>query len=233
MLIAEGSTPQDREGENWGLSFLIGKDTLFDTFGKPERFMSNVRRFTVDIAQIRHIVISHDDWDHVSGLWDILALNRQCTVYVPPHAAPEIKDRITHFGAVVSEHHSGKEIAPGIFISEELRAESDGRVIYEQAAYLRTEKGIVVVCGCAHPGVVTIVEQVRTMAGMVPYAVVGGFHLKNTGHEKIHTLVDTLKKNGIDTICPLHCTGADAVQVIGEVYKEKCFSLREGQCVEL
>jgi 7,8-dihydropterin-6-yl-methyl-4-(beta-D-ribofuranosyl)aminobenzene 5'-phosphate synthase len=64
QLIADGSTPEDRRTENWGVSFLVGKDTLFDIFGKSERFLDNLHVFNVDIFKIRNIVISHDDWDH-------------------------------------------------------------------------------------------------------------------------------------------------------------------------
>jgi len=78
-ILAEGSTEWQHFIKHWGLSILIDDDILFDTFGKPNYITKQLKRFSVDIDKIKHIVISHDDWDHVSGLWKILERN----IYVP------------------------------------------------------------------------------------------------------------------------------------------------------
>jgi 7,8-dihydropterin-6-yl-methyl-4-(beta-D-ribofuranosyl)aminobenzene 5'-phosphate synthase len=67
-LLAEGHTKWDRFTRNWGISFLIGDDVLFDTFGKSKVLMQNIKKQNIDISQIRHIVISHEHWDHTTGL---------------------------------------------------------------------------------------------------------------------------------------------------------------------
>ncbi|MBU1006253.1 MAG: MBL fold metallo-hydrolase, partial [Candidatus Omnitrophica bacterium] len=67
-IIATGSAKRERFIKRWGVSFLIG-DLLFDTFGRPDVLFSNMRKMKIDPADIRHIVISHDHWDHVAGLW--------------------------------------------------------------------------------------------------------------------------------------------------------------------
>ena len=73
-LLAEGHTKWDRFIRNWGISFLIDDDVLFDTFGR--------RKLKVDATKIKHIIISHEHWDHISGLWAILKINNAVTVYV-------------------------------------------------------------------------------------------------------------------------------------------------------
>ena len=62
-VIAVGSTKWERFIRRWGVSFLIGEDVLFDTFGDPGVFLGNMRRFNIEPAKIKYIVISHDDWD--------------------------------------------------------------------------------------------------------------------------------------------------------------------------
>ena len=60
-ILAEGSTKWQRFIKHWGLSILIDDDILFDTFGKPDYVLKQLKRFSIDINKIKHIVISHDD----------------------------------------------------------------------------------------------------------------------------------------------------------------------------
>jgi 7,8-dihydropterin-6-yl-methyl-4-(beta-D-ribofuranosyl)aminobenzene 5'-phosphate synthase len=99
-IIATGSSKLQRFIRRWGVSFLIGEDVLFDTFGDPGVLMDNMRKFKVDTAKIKHIVLSHDDWDHITGLWCLLPNRQDITVYICPGFKREIKDRIASFCAL-------------------------------------------------------------------------------------------------------------------------------------
>jgi len=61
--------------------------------------LNNIHRFNIDTTEIRHIVISHDDWDHISGLWYLIHDRNDITVYVCPGFKEDIKGRIRSFGA--------------------------------------------------------------------------------------------------------------------------------------
>lgn len=74
-LIAGGSTRWQRFIKRWGIAFIID-DILFDTFGRQDIFWENIRRLRIDISRIKHVVISHDDWDHIAGLKSFLQSNR-------------------------------------------------------------------------------------------------------------------------------------------------------------
>jgi 7,8-dihydropterin-6-yl-methyl-4-(beta-D-ribofuranosyl)aminobenzene 5'-phosphate synthase len=80
-IIATGSGRFERFIRRWGVSFLLGEDVLFDTFGDPQVFLKNMRKFKVDPGKVKHIILSHDHWDHISGLWYLLPA-RGYTVYV-------------------------------------------------------------------------------------------------------------------------------------------------------
>ena len=71
-IIAVGSTKWEMFLCRWGISYLIGQDLLFDTFGDPYVFLRNAERMNIDLSKIKHIVISHDHWDHISGLWYVI-----------------------------------------------------------------------------------------------------------------------------------------------------------------
>jgi len=51
-VIATGSSKWDRFTGRWGVSFLVGEDLLFDSFGDAKAFFGNMRKFGVDISKI-------------------------------------------------------------------------------------------------------------------------------------------------------------------------------------
>ncbi len=70
-------------------------------------------------------------------------------------------------------------------------------------------KGIVVITGCGHAGVVNICRYARRLTGDQPlYAVIGGFHLQGPVFEPlIPRVLDDLAALGPDVLVPAHCTG--------------------------
>lgn len=221
-LIACGSTKWDRLIRNWGISFLINEDVLFDTFGKPQTLLNNIKEKNIDISKIKHIIISHEHWDHTSGLWDILTLNNMAIVYVCSHTDNTIKERIKSYGVTLKEIDSACKITENIYTTGELS--KDGN-LYEQCVYIKTEKGIVLVTGCAHPGIIKIIKKTKQESGDNIYAVIGGLHLKDSTIKDIENVVSELKKMNINFFVPLHCTGKIAV----DLFKSNlnCISLEE------
>jgi 7,8-dihydropterin-6-yl-methyl-4-(beta-D-ribofuranosyl)aminobenzene 5'-phosphate synthase len=75
-------------------------------------------------------------------------------------------------------------------------------------------KGLVVISGCAHAGIVNTVEYAKKLTGEETiHAVLGGFHLTGPFFEKIHNeTVAALKKMEPEVVMPMHCTGWKAIQ---------------------
>jgi 7,8-dihydropterin-6-yl-methyl-4-(beta-D-ribofuranosyl)aminobenzene 5'-phosphate synthase len=75
-------------------------------------------------------------------------------------------------------------------------------------------KGLVVISGCAHAGIVNTVEYAKKLTGQNSiHAVLGGFHLTGPFFEKIHDeTVAALKKMEPEVVMPMHCTGWKAIQ---------------------
>ena len=153
-VIATGSSKWERFIHRWGVSFLVGEDILFDTFGDPGVFFSNIRKFNIDTGKIKHIILSHDDWDHIGGLWYLLHDLKDITVYICPGFNPQTKERIHSFGVKVIEASGFMLVKEGIYSTGELYGESEGRRIYEQSLVIDTAFGLSVICGCAHSGIV-------------------------------------------------------------------------------
>jgi len=125
------------------------------------------------------------------------------------------------------------EILPGVRISGEVPRvtdyeqtvnflrEEEGKVfedqlLEEQAVYFNTKRGLVLVSGCAHPGIVNMVTQAKKVTGSKIYMVLGGFHLSGASQERVRKTMDALKGLGVDRIAPLHCSGFEAMKMISD-----------------
>jgi len=75
-------------------------------------------------------------------------------------------------------------------------------------------KGLVVISGCAHAGIVNTVEYAKKLTGEETiHAVLGGFHLTGPFFEKIHeATIEGLKQMEPEVVMPMHCTGWRAIQ---------------------
>jgi len=232
-VIADGLTKRDRFMRRWGVSFLIDEDVLFDTFGDPGVFLRHVRRFYVDLSKIRHIVLSHDHWDHVSGLWDILERHRNVTVYVCPHGEPGIKSRIASYGVSVVEASPFTQIKDGIFSTGEIPATFGESRIFEQSLVIKFLKKLTLLTGCAHPGVIRIVDTVnRRFSRERILAVIGGLHLRDVSPAQARNVVLALRSRGVAEVSPMHCTGRAATRLFAREFGPHFFRLREGDTAE-
>lgn len=74
-------------------------------------------------------------------------------------------------------------------------------------------KGLVVIGGCSHAGIVNTVRHLRKISGVQQiHAVLGGFHLTGDNEEIITPTIEALKELHPDHIVPMHCTGWKAIQ---------------------
>jgi 7,8-dihydropterin-6-yl-methyl-4-(beta-D-ribofuranosyl)aminobenzene 5'-phosphate synthase len=93
-----------------------------------------------------------------------------------------------------------------------------GYQIPEQSLAIEIPGGIVVVTGCAHPGLVGICERVREIAGPGPMFVMGGFHLGEFSRADVESLVESLRAVGVRAVMPTHCTGGAARHTLKTIF---------------
>lgn len=116
----------------------------------------------------------------------------------------------------------------------------DGRFVKDvmlddQALVIDVEgKGLVVVTGCAHSGVVNTVRHVKKITGTDEvYAVLGGFHLAGADDDRIEATIRELEKLNLKFIGPCHCTGSKVVKRFKGAFGNRCNPLQTGDTVEL
>jgi len=95
-------------------------------------------------------------------------------------------------------------------------------------------KGLIIVAGCAHAGIINTVKYAQSLTGEKRvYAVLGGFHLVSADNTRIHLTVNELKKLNSRFVGPCHCTGKKAVKEIAEAFGNRCHTLCTGDVIKL
>jgi len=104
----------------------------------------------------------------------------------------------------------------------------------DQTLFIETPRGVVVVFGCAHAGVVNILHCIAELSEKKRlYAVLGGMHLLRASKERIERTVTVFKDYDLEKIGPAHCTGNDATKKFKSVFPEQYFACSAGMQIEL
>lgn len=95
-------------------------------------------------------------------------------------------------------------------------------------------KGLIIVAGCSHPGILNMIETVKSRVGKPVYAVFGGSHLVEADEARLQTTLAMLRKMGIRIAGFNHCTGDAAQERMRADESGTVFShLKTGDCVFL
>lgn len=95
-------------------------------------------------------------------------------------------------------------------------------------------KGLAILSGCAHSGIINTIRQARKVTGVNKiYAVIGGFHLKKADDKKIKSTINEFLNIAPEVIGPCHCTGFKAVHQLAQTFGHRCKPLRTGDTIEL
>lgn len=214
-----------------------GKRILFDTGNDPEIFAQNVKAKGVDLTKLDFVVMSHRHGDHMGGLTYLLSVNPRIKIYAPKEAfgiygsdlpskfyrkdeslpcemryfdckPPDLMRFGTAFpGANIELIDKTTEVAPGITLIALVSDAPGTKELKELSLAANTPEGLVLVVGCSHPGIDTIVAEAAKVNPHIRL-VAGGFHLvvaQDPVIDKVVTaLHDTYKA---DYIAPGHCTG--------------------------
>jgi 7,8-dihydropterin-6-yl-methyl-4-(beta-D-ribofuranosyl)aminobenzene 5'-phosphate synthase len=216
-----------------------GKRILFDTGDNADVFERNVKALGVDLRRLDFVVISHRHSDHTAGLSYLLRVNPRVKIYVPRDVwlfggtLPDtffrrdtaLPDSMRYFagsppvplkvgtlwpGANFSQVDTLTEVAPGVAIVRTISKTPGTLELRELSLVIRTPEGLVVLVGCSHPGIETILEATRPWGDHV-HEIFGGLHLVTTPDTAIARLTTALHEQWrVDKIAPGHCTGEPA-----------------------
>lgn len=207
----------------WGLSFQIelayDKQRfifLMDTSGSHKTLLTNAEKMGIDFQEILAVFISHWHGDHCGALTKLLPLLKLPIPIYLPSENPSAELKIRELGGMPEVRATPARIARGCI--------STGRVeggIAEHSVVINIkDKGLIVLTGCAHPGLIRVVETSRQVSGVSRvHAVIGGFHVSS--EKEVTPILEYFHRLEVSLVSPCHCTGAGAKEAFKEAMGDK------------
>ena len=235
---------------------------LFD-MGPNDLFLRNAETLGVDIADIDIAVISHGHVDHCGGLKYFLEKNKKAKIYIRPQAAEKhyvkvlgipfyaginrsllssdrfvftgdthvIDNELMLFSGVMGQFPLPKS-------DSNLYAKTNGKMVaddfcHEQNLMITSGDSRILLCGCAHAGIVNIVRRAEELIGSDTTAVIGGMHLyeptkkRYESNKYIDGVADALSEIQ-SSYYTYHCTGAKAYERMKTCLGTRLTYLRTG-----
>lgn len=226
-----------------GFSALVeaeGKRILIDTGSVGIAVTHNLKLLGINPEDIDLIFLTHGHYDHTGGILSFPAkviahpsafFKRYLLTPVGTrldltcHSSEMFIDRV--------EYHSGPlQLAKGIWTTGEIKRrhpwemlkifeiQRDGKdvpddIIDDQGVIISSKKGLVVISGCGHAGIINTIEQAIELSGINEvYCVIGGFHLIGPGESNIEKTIKELKRLNVKKVLPIHCTGFEGIKKI-------------------
>lgn len=240
---------------------------LFDV-GAGDLFIENAKKMGIDLAAVDLVVISHGHCDHGGGLKNFLNVNTKAKIYLHQKAFERhysdrpsgkvdigldekllpnerfifvdqhvvIDEELTLFSHVPALHAkpSGNQnlfmLDDGAFVVDDFT--------HEQNLIITENEKTLLIAGCAHNGIMNIMEQVQRLQHDFPDYVIGGFHLYNRSKNQcenpkiVKEIGEYLKKTN-SKYYTCHCTGVEVYQSLKEIMKEKIEYLATGSQLNL
>ncbi|WP_122790303.1 MBL fold metallo-hydrolase [Intestinibacillus sp. Marseille-P6563] len=240
---------------------------LFD-MGHTELFLQNARTLGLDIGKVTRAFLSHGHYDHGGGLAAFLRENDHAPVYVhhrafephfsqKPNGIEEIGlDRTLQHHPRLAAAGDVQEVSPNLLLFADVTGtecqsagcktllEREGEqyvpdsFAHEQSLIVYEKGKCILFTGCAHRGVVNLVQKAAEHAGRMPDVVVGGMHLysPNRGQSEPDELIEEigrrLEATGARYLTG-HCTGPHAYTLLHDMLGDQVGALSAGCCWDI
>jgi 7,8-dihydropterin-6-yl-methyl-4-(beta-D-ribofuranosyl)aminobenzene 5'-phosphate synthase len=215
----------------WGFSCLIRgleKTILFDTGGSGQVLMRNMQKMSISPEEVDAVILSHIHGDHTGGLQAFLERNGNVTVYAPASFPDRFKEAVRSYGAEVVSVREPLPICRDVLSTGEM-----GTFILEQSLVLRSDLGLIVITGCAHPGIVKIIEKAKALVKEDVLLAMGGFHLMGMSMANMEKIFGRFQDLGVRYVGPCHCTGETQIKAFEKVYGEHFLKVGVGKIIPI
>jgi len=164
---------------------------------------------------------------------------------------PVEKEEITAGGVVLRLDKNPVAIAPGLMTTGEIPRANDFEAVEsgfflkagngvvadtladDQALILDTDKGVVVLLGCSHRGVINTLNHVTELTGRNQiHALMGGLHLASASDAKLEKIIDHLRGFGLEKMVVGHCTGPRAFLALSNAFNDRVYPNTVGHAME-
>jgi 7,8-dihydropterin-6-yl-methyl-4-(beta-D-ribofuranosyl)aminobenzene 5'-phosphate synthase len=214
----------------WGFACVVKgaeKTILFDTGGSSTLLLANMNKLGIDPQEIDVVVLSHIHGDHVGGLAGFLQENKNVTVFFPASFPARFNANLAESGVRIVEIKEPALICKSVYSTGEL-----GMMIKEQSLILHSDKGVVLITGCAHPGIEKIVRATKHLIADDVLLIMGGFHLGGANEHVIEEIISAIKESGVRYVGPCHCSGDLARQLFKIAYGNRYIDVGVGRIIK-
>ncbi len=212
----------------WGFSCYVPRyEILFDTGSSGAVLLHNMEVMGVSPRQVRRVVLSHFHWDHTGGLLDLLQASGDKEVFLHSAFSLTFAGEAEHLGARVLVEDGPVEIEPGVMTTGAMEGPME-----EQGLLVKGDRGWSLFTGCAHPGIVSMVEKAMDLVQDSLYLVVGGFHLLHLPVDQVASVARRLLSLEVALVAPCHCTGEEAMETFAGIYGKRCVPVGAGSILE-
>ena len=91
----------------------------------------------------------------------------------------------------------------------------------ETAVTLESDRGLVLIAGCSHPGIMNMVSTISARTGKRICGIIGGTHLIDADRQRLTRTIDALRDLNLDFLAVSHCTGQENLPALKEAFGEK------------
>jgi 7,8-dihydropterin-6-yl-methyl-4-(beta-D-ribofuranosyl)aminobenzene 5'-phosphate synthase len=242
------------------------KHKLMFDLGASALFVKNAKKMDVDLAAVDVVILSHGHYDHGGGLRAFLHENSKAKIYLNQKAFDKhysfrsggkayigldeelaLNDRLIFVGdhlaideelLLFSNVKGNKLTSSG---NKDLFMESGSSLVeddfsHEQNLIIIEDGNTVLLAGCAHNGIVNIIDHLNTVKNCSPSHVIGGFHLYSRPRGKyedtilINQIGEYLSNTG-SKYYTCHCTGIEPYKILKDTMKEQITYLATGSQV--
>ena len=248
VLIDNKTSRPDLNAEH-GLSLWIEyreKRILFDA-GQSDTLIRNAEKLGINLAQTDAIVLSHGHYDHTGGLKAVLDFAKTTgikSIGISDSAKKAIQGRNVIWTVTpawlfpgmavtgqVPRINNFEDVGGAFFIDE--KCQKADELLDDQALFIESARGLIVVLGCAHAGVVNILNYVAELTSQSHvFAIIGGTHLLSASSERIEHTIKAIKGYNVQQVCLAHCTGSEAVAKFRDIFKGRCVECAVGKHFE-
>ena len=149
--------------------------------------------------------------------------NSKVKVYIPFSFPNSTREMIKHYGATFVNVSKAQKVSDFIYTTGELYGPPK-----EQSLIINSKKGLIVITGCAHAGILNVLKKAKKLTGKDEiYLVLGGFH-----HPPIST-VKEFRKLKVKKVAPSHCTGDLVREAFKKEYKGDFIEYGVGKIIEI
>lgn len=240
------------------------KHKLLADTGASDAFLTNACRLGIDLRQVEHVVISHGHYDHAGGVPAFVRVNPKAKIWIRScageeyyhknavmekyigmnpgiRALPQVEwvdgDKSIDEGIFLFGHVAGRKLWPAGNLELKVKKgdvfEQD-TFVHEQYLVLEEAGKSVLVSGCAHNGILNILDRYREIFGDAPDVVISGFHMSRKsgyGDGEMGLIRETARElRGLNTrFYTGHCTGEIPYQIMKEVMGEQLEYVHSGE----